>query len=243
MAEKAKDAPVEESKETKPVETKTEPAKAEKEVKVGDALDTKGKAKDEPKMVPEAVLIEYKKENKEMFKELKELKALIESGATRKEVSTDLKAIAEKHNVDADFVKEFAEAVRKEAEADFESKMKPAKDAEIAAKRDKLFEEHYGKAIEANPEYKSLANKEVIKTLALDPRNADKTFAQIIEGAYGHLVTGRKTLDTTKARGGKDDVEIDFNKAQSNTEYFKEIMADPELKKKYNAGLAERVKF
>ena len=107
----------------------------------------------------------------------------------------------------------------------------------------KLFTEHFTKTMAEMPEYEKIVNRDVIKTLALDPRNANKTFAQIIESAYGHLITGKRTLETTKPGGGKEDTTIDFNKARSNGEYFKEIMADPELKKQYNSEIEKRLKL
>lgn len=241
MAEQAKVVPAEESKDTETVETKTEESPKE-DVKVGDALNTREEKK-EPRMVPEAVLIEYKKENKQIAKDLRDLKTLIESGATKKEVSTDLKSLADKHGFDADFLGDFAEAVRKEAEDAAEAKLKPIKEKEIASAREKIFEEHFAKTMAEMPEYASLVNKDVIKTLAYDPVNVNKTFAQIFQDSYGHLVTGRKTLDTTKPRGGIEATDIDLQRASRDPEYFKEVMADPELKKKYNDEMAIRNKF
>jgi hypothetical protein len=231
-------APAEESKETKPAETVAAP----KEETVGETLQVKEEVK-EAKMVPEAVLIEYKKESKAVRKELDALKKSIEEGSTKKEVKQSLKDIATKHNVDAEFLNEFSEAVRKEAETEAEEKMKPIQEKENAEKRDKIFESHFTKTLEEMPEFKNLVNKDVIRTLAFDPKNANKTFAQILQDSYGHLVTGKKTLETTKARGGAQDTEVDFSKARTNTEYFKEVMADPELKRKYNDDMAKRNKF
>jgi hypothetical protein len=93
------------------------------------------------------------------------------------------------------------------------------------------------------PEYKNIANKDVIKSLSLDPKNANKTFAKILEDSYGHLITGKKTLEKTTVRGGNSDSPIDFNKAAKDMEYYKEIMANPELKKKYNESLTDRIKL
>jgi len=235
MAEEVKVAPVVESKDTKPAETKVEtPAKeVAKDVKVGEALKTVEEKK-EPKMVPEAVLIEYKKESKEVRRELDALKKSIEEGATKKEVSTDMKALAEKHGVEPEFLKDFAAAVRKEAKADAEAEVRPIKDAEQASKLEKIFNENLDKTLEEHPEYKKLIVKKDVRRAAFDPENSDKTFAQILEDSYGHLVTGKKTLESTKARGGKEVTGVDYARAKVDGEYFKEIMADPELKKQYN---------
>ena len=241
MTDEVKKVPDEESKETNPAETVADTTK--KDETVGNALNTKKEAK----MVPEAVLIEYKKENKQIAKELKDLKEFIESGATKKEISMDLKELADKHNVDADFLNEFASAVQKKAQADTEeklnSKIRPIEEKENAKKRDEIFDKHFDKTLEDMPEFKGIVNKDVIKALALDPQNENKTFTQIFNDSYGHLITGKKTLESTKPRGGAEDVAIDFNKASTNPEYFKEIMADPELKRKYNEDIATRNRF
>jgi hypothetical protein len=243
-----KDVPVEETKETKTAETKTEPVKEVKEVvKVSDALKTVKETK-EPKMVPEAVLIEYKKEAKEVRKELDALKKSIEEGATKKEVTGTLKEIADEYGVDPEFLSKFATTVQKEAEAKADAKLQPIKDKENAEKFDKLFDSEYEKAIAENPEYSKLVSKDAIKALTLNPRNSDKNLdskfiQQVFESSYGHLVTGKKTLTPTNPRGGPTEPEIDIAKARSNSEYFKEIMADPDLKKKYNEEMLRTVRF
>jgi hypothetical protein len=240
--DETKVAPEVESKETEvtPAEASTDVEQA----KVGDVFKVEAK---EAKMVPESVLIEYKKEAKTVRKELDALRKSIDEGANRGEVSKSIKDIAEKHNVDADFLREFSEAVKKEAESDIEervaSRMKPLEESEIATKKDKIFEEHFDKTLEEMPEFKKIINKDVIKTLAFDPKNANKTFAQIFQESYGHLVTGKKTLDTTKPRGGAKDTSIDFEKASKDSTYFAEVMADPTLKAEYNKRLISQNRF
>jgi hypothetical protein len=238
MAE-AKDAQEVESKETETVteavvETKTEET-------VGEVLNPEKK---EPKLVPEAVLLEYKNANKELKRDLKELKTLIESGASKKEVSTDLKAIAEEHNVDLDFLEKLTLALEARADEKVSSKLKPLEEKERLSKINEVFEASYAKAIEKMPEYKDIASKEVIKSLSLDPANQNKTWTQIIEGAYGHLIQGKKTFESSAPSGLKgDDQEVDFDKARKDPNYFTEVMANPTLKEKYNKGLAERLKL
>lgn len=237
MADEAIVAPAEESK-PEPV------TEAVKEETVSEMLGSK---KEEPKMVPEAALIEIKKENKQMAKDLKALQRSIEDGATKKEVSTDLRALGEKHNVDPDFLQEFAAAVRSQAENDvkqeFDSKLKPLQDREKAAEIDQKFTNVFDKTMEELPEFKNIAKRETVKSLSLLPENANKTFRQILEDNFGHLIPGKRTLEGTKPRGGKDDAEIDQSRATKDPEYFKEIMSDPGLKKKYNDGLAKRLKL
>lgn len=247
MADEAKKDPVVDAKDTKTVDTKTDDSKDtkadKKDVKLGDALDTgkKTDARDQKLIDAETVISDMKKENKQMARDLKDIKTAIESGATKKEVSANLKELAEKHNVDVDFLQDFAATVRKDAKADAEAEVKPIKDAEQAEKLNKVFNDNFDLTLKDHPEYAKIVSKDVIKTLAFDPKNADKTFAQIMEESYGHLVTGKKTLESTKPRGGVKDAKVDFARASRDTEYFKEIMADPDLKKQYNENLGGRI--
>lgn len=218
--------------ETK-VETKTEET-------ISEALGTKQEAPKvaEPKVVPEAVFLELKRE-------LKDLKKSIKEGATKKEVSADIKALAEKHNVDEGFLEELSTVMKSTSKAEFEeelaSKLAPLQAKERNEKIDNAFAKAYAKAIANAPEFEGIANKEVIKTLSLDPKNADKTFNQLIEESYGHLVTGKKTIDYSSGSNRSDDSTVDFAKAQSDGEYMKKVMADPNLKKQYNKDLASRL--
>jgi hypothetical protein len=61
-----------------------------------------------------------------------------------------------------------------------------------------VFNEHFDKTISQMPEFDGVVNKDVIKTLSLDPSNKNKTFQQLIETAYGHLVAGRKTMEASR---------------------------------------------
>jgi hypothetical protein len=231
--------PGEEVKDTKVEDVKVSTETTET---IGELLNEKPKAES----VPLAKFLELKNENKAFQKQLKELQATIETGASKKEVSKDLKAIADEHNVDADFLQEFAQAVKAQAEAEIDdkisSKLKPLEDKERNEKIDKVFNEHFSKTMESMPEYDKIVNKGVIKTLSLDPSNANKTFSQLIEMSYGHLITGKKTMEQTQARGGKDDTgSVDYMKARKDPAYFKEVMADPSLKAKYNEEMLKRI--
>ena len=240
MAEEAKIAPEVEAKETPAAEVKAE------EAKVGDVLDTKSTPvveKKEPKVVPEAVFLEEKAERKALAKELKEIKALIEDGASHKEVSGDIKDIAEEFGISEGAVQKLINKMGEKNQKEIEAALKPQLDAKKSEDNEKKFNDHFDKLIESMPEYKNLANREVIKTLAMDPKNANKTFAKILEESYGHLVTGKKTLERTQARGGNSDAPIDFKRASKDMEYFREIMANPELKKQYNESLTSRLRL
>lgn len=195
--------------------------------------------------VPLSTFLEMKKESKNAQKQINELKSLIESGASDKKISKELKDIAEEHNVDEAFLQEFASTVQRQAEQEIDKKialrLKPVEDKAKAEKANVAFEEHYIKILEAMPEYKDIANKDVIKSLSLDPRNQNKTFTKIIEETYGNFVQGKKTIETSTPRGGKDDnQDIDFSRIKDSN-YFKEVMESPLLKEKYNQDMLSRL--
>lgn len=207
---------------------------------IGKALDTQ-----EPKTVPESALLEEKKGRKAAEKALKELKQSIAEGATPKEVSADIDAIAKKHGIDHDFLNELAGVIQQKAEATaeekFSAKMKPIEARERAEKVEKIFATHYDQAMAEMPEYADLVNRDVIKTLSLDPANADKTFPQLIEETYGRSLRGKRTFETTTPRGGKVNGEVDVARAATDGKYLEEVLSNPDSKKAYNDKLIERV--
>jgi predicted DNA-binding protein YlxM (UPF0122 family) len=251
MTDEVKVAPAgsEETAETK-VEVKPEESKSETKVedtKVGDVIKETKPEEVKVKTVPEAVFLEEKRERKELAKELKDIKKLLEDGASKKEVSADVKEIAEEFGLTeqavAKLIAKVGEQTKAEYDKEIEAKLRPIQEKERSETVDKTFNEHFDKLMEAMPEFKNIANRDVIKTLSLDPKNANKTFAKILEDSYGHLVTGKKTIEQTQARGGVSDAPVDVKRMANDMEYYKEVMGNPELKKKYNEStFANRMK-
>lgn len=235
-------APEEESKETPVAEVLQAP---EAEKTIDEVLQVEEKK--EPKLVPEAALIKIKQQNKELAREMKQLKALIEDGGESKEVRGSIDDIAEEHNIDKKFLKDFAKAIKAEADSDIDEKLsakiKPLEEKDKAERFNTLFEKEYARTLTTNPEFEGVVNKDVIKTLTKDPSNGKKTLSQIMEDAYGNLVTGKRTLEKTTPRGGNTLETIDYDRAQKDVAYFNEIMANPESKKKYNAERISRLRL
>lgn len=235
---------------TKVVETEV------KEPKVGDIVnpDNNGKkdakADDKPETVGLDKFLELKGENKELKKAVKSLQDKIEEGGVGKgEISDDLDEIAKEFNVDKGFLNKLKKAlggkqVPKEADDKVSGRLEKLEAEKKQESIDKAFTKHFEKAMEKMPEFKSVVNAEVIKTLSLDPRNADKTFTEIIEETYGKAIpAGRRTIEKTTPGGGKEPTEIDFDRAVKDGAYYKELMADPALKKKYNDGIEKRIRL
>jgi len=192
---------------------------------------------EEVRTVPEHVFVEQKKALKKAEKELKALKDSIESGASQREVSSDIESIADKYEVDKGFLEELSSTIKK----DFENKLTAQQAAKQRAdKFDDSFKKAYDQALDRGPEFSPIANPDVIKQLALLPQNAKKTISQILEDTYGNALTGKRTIETTKPGGGKDPEPLDIAKAEKDINYFNEVMADPKKKAQYNEQMLKR---
>ena len=207
---------------------------------IGESFEAK-----EKETVPLATLLAMKSENKEAKAQIKELQQQIEDGASKVEISKGIKEIAKEHNVDETFLSEFASTIKAQAEKGIDDKitekLKPFEEKGRAEKIDTIFNSNYDRVLESMPEYKDIVNKAVIKSLSLDPANKNKTFIKIIEESYGHLVTGKKTIESSSPAGSKEYGEkLDKSKFRDPA-YMKKVLADPVLKKEYNEGLVERL--
>lgn len=227
-----------EVKQTEPtiaeVEKKVEVTPEPKEATVSEALEKKT-----DDSVPLATFLEAKKANKELTQRLQDLAEKAVDDTPKGEVVADIKALSEKYDVDEDLLKDIVASARREAEKEIDSKIDqrfaPLEEKEKADKFNKTFEEHFTKAMDRMPEFDGVVNKDVIMALTRDPNNASKTFPQLIEAAYGHLLQGKRTVDTGSSRTGKEDnMIVDIAKAKTDSEYFKMVMSDPNLKKQYN---------
>lgn len=110
-----------------------------------------------------------------------------------------------------------------------------------SAKMEAIFQTNLAKTLENAPEFKDVVNVEVIKQMAFNPANANKTYKQLLEEAYGNALTGRRTIETTLPRGGAKDTKVDMRRAQTDGEYRRSVLTDPDLRKQYNEGLTDRV--
>lgn len=219
MSEKDVTTP-EQEVNTAPEETVNDTTQEESTEPTAGDLQTEATEKKQVDSVPIARL------NKEIERR-KELEAKLAEATSEAEKDGATKDEAEK----LPEVKELAE------------KLATIEAREESARKEKVFAEHLQAALESNPEFKGIANPEVIKQMAFNPANKDKTYSQLLDEAYGSAVPGRKTIETTTPRGGVQDVKIDLQKAERDPEYRKEVLRDPELKKQYNEGLEHRIQW
>lgn len=208
---------------------------APKEETVGEALE-----------IPEAEMpkedtVSLKKymTEKNARKELEaQLQALQDApNRTSKQVSTDLKALADEHNVDVDFLEKLTDTIEARNEAKTEAKLQPLREKERQEKIETAFSSAYDRTMALMPEYAHVVNRNVIKTLSLDPANKNKTFTQIIEEAYSSAIGGKKTVERATNRVASIGGDLDYARAKSDNDYFREVMSDPVLKKQYNDKL------
>lgn len=190
------------------------------------------------KTVPEYAFVAQKKALIAAEKELKALRESIQyQESSQHEQLTGVDAIADKYNIDREFMNELKSTIENDLDAKYASKLS-AKDK--AEKFDDAFNKQYNTALERGPEFQSIANPDVIKTLATLPQNKNKTVSQLLEETYGNALTGKRTIETTQPGGGKDPEPLDISRAEKDIEYFKQVMADPKKKAQYNEHMFKK---
>ena len=212
-----------------PTESTVEQPVEEVEQTIGEMSETV----EDKRVVDEHVFVAEKKARKAAEKELKSLRDSIENGATKQEISDSISEIADEHNIDKEFLQKLASSIKAE------TKRELVEDKDKENKFETAFKSQYEIAMERAPEFKSIANPEVIKTLAIQPQNAKKTLSQILEDTYGNAITGKRTIETSTPNGGKDPEPLDYSRAEKDIEYFKEVMKDPKKKAQYNAQMIQ----
>lgn len=190
------------------------------------------------KTVPEYAFVAQKKALIAAEKELKALRESIQyQESSQHEQLTGVDAIADKYNIDREFMNELKSTIENDLDAKYASKLS-AKDK--AEKFDDAFNKQYNTALERGPEFQSIANPDVIKTLATLPQNKNKTVSQLLEETYGNALTGKRTIETTQPGGGKDPEPLDISRAEKDIEYFKQVMADTKKKAQYNEHMFKK---
>lgn len=187
------------------------------------------------RMVPEHALAAANRAKKAAERELQALREAIENGATQQEIASSVDDIAQEYDIDPNFLKKLTDRVKLETEQALDAKYADKLTAkERQEKFDEAFKKQYDTALERGPEFGTIANMDVIKSLATLPQNKNKTVSQLLEETYGNALTGKRTIETTQPGGGKDPEPLDYDRAQKDLEYYNKIMQDPKLKEKYN---------
>lgn len=204
-----------ETPETTVNEEQEESTEAPAKETVGDLHDTSKSEK--PKEVPIERLDKEIQKRKELEAELAELRKANDESDEDDSSDGDAKV--------AKLEKEIAAIKERDAMQAFEAK----------------FKEHLDSALEEAPEFKDVVNPEVVKQMVLNPKNKDKTYAEILEDVYGNSVSGKRSAETATPRGGAENEKLDLQRTQRDAEYRKKVLADPELRKQYNEGIEHRI--
>ena len=120
-------------------------------------------------------------------------------------------------------------------------KLAKIEESEKRARQDVALSSALNKALDDAPEFKNIANLDVVKQMALNPANKAKTFPELLEEAYGNAIPGKRTTETTTPRGGANDTKVDLARAASDPVYKREVLADPDMRAQYNADLPSRL--
>lgn len=188
-----------------------------------------------PRVVDEHIFVAEKVARKKAEKRIKALEKIIEDGASQEEISDDIEEISEEYDIDPVFLTKIVASIKSKTEKDLEAKIESKfGDKDKTDKFDTAFANAFKIALERGPEFQAIANPEVIKTLAKLPQNSNKTVSQLLEETYGNALTGKRTIETTQLGGGKDPEPLDYDRAQTDLDYYNKVMADPKLKEQYN---------
>lgn len=219
---------------------------------IGTVLEKENNA---PRVVPEATFLETKKALKEARKTIATLQRNnVELPA---DIQSEINRLSETSGSDKQFLSDFAKLAVKASkqgveiapDTDEDTEDTPTVPKPTSTKKadveqfNKVFEKHFTQTMAELPdEYEKVVDKDEIKALSLLPKNSSKTFKQLIEDQYAHKLSGKRTFETTTPRSDRSGTQtLDTKRAQTDPEYFKEVMADPTLRAEYNSGLTERL--
>lgn len=251
----AEEKTVDENPESNPKQPEQTEEKHQEDAEptLGEALQTDTKEKPgKPDSVPfdafemsKKEAKKFKEEAENLKKEIEQLKSLKEEGSTPKELQDAYSELADEYNVDKTFIQKLAKGLEtnlaERLRGEVEERLRPLTEKEKLAEQNVKFDQFYKNAIQKFDNGKKIVNKEVIRTLAFQPQNSGKTISQLIEETYGNAIAGRPTIESTTPGGGKEPESVDFDRAKTDSTYFKEVMSDPKLKAEYNAGIAQRI--
>lgn len=206
----------------------------------------------EPKEIPKETVgldkyMTEKKARQAAEKKIADLEKSIQNGATHQEISSDIESIGDEYGVDKDFLAKLVNSIKTTVGSEFESKLKPINDEKERVRFDATFSQKLSDAMKVMPEYEKVVNPDVIKQLLLvrDANgklvNGNISLEQLIENTYVNAIGGKRVLETSSPRGRQEPTDIDNQRMNTDTAYYKEVMSNPSLKAKYNAGTADRL--
>lgn len=228
------------SQETAKDDSAVETTVDTKEETIADAMkDDKSKV---PDSIPYSRFQEKVNSEKELKARVEELEAMVrDKDMSDTEVSDEIADIADEHNIDPKVLEKLAKSMNAKLEKTVEERLAPLTERDKREKQDKILTSMLDRALEARPEFKDVIDVDVVKQLALLPQNANKTLTQLMEQTYGKAIkpSDKKTMETTTPGKSEAIESIDYSRAKTDTEYFKQIKADPKLHAEYNKKMTE----
>lgn len=215
------------------------------ETKPDEVVEQKPEEKKPDDSVALGKFLAEKKARKALEKKVKELEDAINSEVEDDDdddsLSTDIKSLAKEFDVDEKFLKKLTTSVKSDLRKEYDEKLKPITEKNKETKFNEVFSKHFTETIDSMPEYKSVVNADVIKSLSRDPQNAHLTMRELVEKTYGNALGGKRTIETTVPHGGKEPQNVDYERAQKDSAYFNDVMSDSDSKKKYNEQMLKRI--
>lgn len=203
--------PTKASTSTKPSGQSIAQVASQDDTEDGDGTDKKvtdGEPK-KPAVTPqERVILDLKSENRELKRMIKdeviptmrEMQQQIKNGSlTKSEAKDELEALAEKYELEPEFVKELAGAIKSETTKEVEDKyLSDIKDIKADREKGKALTQEarikqavvseFDRVVADNPGYAKIAKKEVITKMILNtPEYQDMAMEEVLAEVYGDV--------------------------------------------------------
>lgn len=215
---------------------------------VGEEVDASKDTKEVKKPSVFSDMISFKKENKELKRELKEqreqMNSLMDRISNKSVGLEEVDKFAEKWDIPPDFVSELKGMVKSNSSVEeLKEEVQSLKERDEEEKRqvrlNDAIEKELSRVLNQNPEYKEFCNVEAVKSYA--KLNTNKSMESIILELYGNIINSKsKNIEDYSSSGKGYDKEIDYSNPSG--EEAKAILENPKLQEKYGKNLVERLK-
>lgn len=232
--------PAEEVKDPANQATDSDSSKDDEEVTIADAVnESSNKA---PDQIPYNRFQEKVNENKELKSRLDKLETMINDNQSKDKVEDDIADIADEYGIEADVLDKVAQSLYSKAEKAVEEKLAVITERERRTQQDQIISKMIDDAIESNPDYKDVVNKDVIRQLANNSDNHNKTISSLLHETYGSLVNKKIEGMENNTPGKTETIEkLDFERAITDSDYMKKVKADSSLKDEFNKKQMEQL--
>lgn len=235
--EQTPEEPVEDTQEEETSPSPEEPQEEEDSTIDKPLSDVFNEEKRTDDTVPLAKYLDMKNKLQSKLDEKDQL--IMESTPNNKEIAS----LAEKYDVDAEFMSEFAKIMKaealKEAQEKYDPILKKQAEEKALSEKEKLFNQVFDKVSESYSEYAGIINKDIIREMALNGKNADKSVRQLIESVYGGVIKSKEEAPASSFEQSrpstKKSKDIDFSNLSDSDHDL--IASDPKVREEYGKWL------